>query len=174
MSLSGTLRALIDMTETKALDLSTVQDPVSIDSDALFTFTDGTGALGVQVAWHDTITLAYEGNEEIGLVGSKTNAFGETVSFTQVKGIYLKNNSSDATLIVGHSAATAFPLTETAGDGVLIKPGGIALFIAPDADGYPVDEEGAGTSDLLKIEHDGQGSSTMDVDIYIAGEGSAA
>lgn len=171
MSLSGTVSMPVTMTETRALDLSTTQDPVAISSDSLFSFTDGTGALGVQVAWHDTITLADGGNEEIDLAGGKTNAFGQTVTFTKIKAMYFKNNSSDADLEIGGAAANQFLMVKAAGDAILVKPGGVLCIATADADGYPVT---AGTGDLLRIEHDGTGSSTMDVDIYIAGEGSAA
>jgi len=168
---SANLNITVNSTGTKALDLSTPNDQFPATAFTGFQFTDGTGALKAEQHYHDTITLADGASTELDLAGGLTDAFGDTITLTKLKGIYLKNKSADATLIYGHSAANGIPIVNAAAlanaGGILIPPGGADIKIAADADGWLIT---AGTGDKLKLEHDGTGSSTMDVDIYLLGE----
>jgi len=78
--------------------------------------------------------------------------------------LYIKNNSSDATLkVFGAGALDLLILTGTT-DEVDVHPGGVFYWVCPTAAGVDTT-----TNENLYIEHDGTGSSTMDVDVIAMG-----
>jgi len=161
----ATITANIESSGSKSLDLSTPSDRVAL-ATSTYSFADGTGALSAEQHYHDRITLTHGASTEVDLFDTLLDAFGDTVSFTKIKVLYLKNNSDAATLIYGHSAANALAIMETVGDGGLIGPGGVLLLINPSAAGFAC----SAGNDLLKLEHDDADASDMDVDLYVLGE----
>lgn len=157
------LNILIDYTSDKDLGIATY--PLQINRG--ITLTNGTGANKGTTLYDITYTIADGGNEEIQIAdGSLTDSLGQAVSFDILRGLYIKNNSEDATLIVGAAAATQLAIFGTpATDTLLILPGGENFWTAPNAAGLDVT-----TNEDLKLVHDGTGSSTMDVDLIIVGE----
>lgn len=147
-------------------DLATTTHPIQFNSG--ITLTDGTGASKGDVCYDDTITIANAGSDSTLVLndGTLTDSLGVALTMDIVRGFYLKNNSSDAGLIVGAAAATQLVIFGTpATDTLLIKPGGLIFWTAPDVTGLDVT-----TNDTLKLTHDGGGSSTMDVDVIFVGE----
>ena len=154
--LTATVRASIVATATKTRDTGTLTWPLNI-SDSL-SLTTGNGANQVNEMFDDDRTLAASANEELDLSGTLTNAFGDTIAFTGVKALYIKNNSSVDTLTVGDAAATPWePFFGATGETLQIPPGGMLLLTAPSAGGWPVT---GGSADKLKITNGAGGSTT--------------
>lgn len=125
---------------------------------------NGTGADQANQVWHDTRTLTTGATETLDLSGSLTNAFGESVTFTKVKAILIKNKGT-TTLSVGAAVATQFVSPfGSATDLVKIPGGGIFLLTAPDATGFAC---AGGATDNLKIAN--AAGASCDYDIVLIG-----
>ncbi len=131
--------------------------------------TDGTGSGKAQVVFADDRTLGAAANEELDLAGGLTDQFGQTITFTKIKALYVSAAAANAEIIsVGGAAANTFdgPFADST-DIIEIQPEGI--FFAADVNtGWTVT---AGTGDLLKVL---AGASGGDYTIIIVGEGSVA
>ena len=168
MSLSGKVNVLLNLTHTKALDLDTLQDIIAETRGAAF--TSGTGANQADIIFHDRRTLADNANETLNLYdsGSLLDAFGDAVAITRIKALYIKNNSTDANLLVGAAGATPVDLFGAAANDILkIPPGGEFVLIVPSATGIVIS-----TNKNLKIAHDGTGVSNLTYDIIVLGASS--
>lgn len=158
------LNIMINYTLTR--DLATTTHPIQINRG--LTLTDGTGAGKGDVCYDETITIA-DGASDSSLVlndGSLTDSLGVALTMDILRGMYIKNNSSDAGLIVGAAAGTQLAIFGApANDTLLIPFGGEFFWTAPSATGLDVT-----TNDTIKLEHDGTGGSTMDVDVILVGE----
>ena len=141
----------------------------SIRDDVLIALEDGTGANKANQCWADERALSASSSEEIDLVGSLSNAFGQTLSFSKIKAIIIKASASNASDVeVGGAASNAFAsFVKDSSDIILVKPGGLLVLIAPDASGFDVS-----TNDLLKMANSGGAEITYE--IIIIGEASAS
>ncbi len=131
-------------------------------------FTDGALANQADTLWQDSRTLADAASETLDFQdGTLTDSFGNAVTMDIVKAIYIKNNSSDATLLIGAAAGNQLGLfSDGASDKLKLPPDGEFLFICPDLTGLDTT-----TNADLKLEHDGTGSSTLTYDIIVVGVG---
>ncbi len=134
-----------------------------------YDFADGSGAGKAHQLWtSEARSIAASGNETLDLNGGLTDAFGNSITLTKIKGILIKasaNNANDV-LVGGAGSNTFVGLFGDATDVVKVKPGGLLLAVAPDANGLPVV---AGTGDQLKVANSGAGSAVV-YDIAIWGE----
>ena len=164
MSLSGTVKQVLSLTHSKSLDLSSVSESIAISNS--ISLSDASGAdRQADDVWHDTRTLASAASETLDLSASLTDAFGDTVTFFDIKTFYIKNNSTSNSLLVGAAAATQVPFfADGASDKLKIPPGGAWLFTVDDLDGLIVN-----TNDQLKIEHNAEDASALTYSIAIAG-----
>lgn len=130
-------------------------------------FADGAGAGQAQKIFSDTRTLAASATEDLDLAGSLTDAFGATLTFTEIKAILIKAAAGNANnVIVGGASSNQFATPFGAGTHTLtVRPGGLLLLAAGDATGYGVT---AGTGDLLKIANSAGGTSVT-YDIVLIG-----
>jgi hypothetical protein len=96
--------------------------------------------------------------------GALLDVFGTALTMTAIKFLYIKNNSSDATLKVFGGASNDIGIIANTSDIVLVKPGGHFLWDDPSAAGLVIT-----TNKNLKLEHDGTGSSAMNVDVLAMG-----
>jgi hypothetical protein len=147
-------------------DLASTSHPIQLNRG--LTLTNGTGANKGDVCYDDTITIA-DGASDSTIVlndGTMTDSHGTAITMDILRGMYIKNNSTDAGLIIGAAAATQLAIFGTpATDTLLLPPGGEFFWTAPDATGLDVT-----TNDTLKLEHNGVGTSSMNVDVIIIGE----
>jgi len=120
-------------------------------------FTDGAGANQAKSVFADERTLAASANESLDLAGGLTDVFGNSITFTKIKAIIIQAaaaNSND--VLVGGAASNGFTsFVGAADDTIKVKPGGMFMIVAPDANGLAVT---AGTGDLLKIANSAGGS----------------
>lgn len=167
MALTGNIKAIINLTLTKAFDVDdghSAQDALQINRN--LTITDGAGLAAANLLFHDKRTIAAAANDDIDLAGSLADAFGDTITSARVKLIYVRNRSSTVSLNVGGSPANPFISWLIAtGDGVVIRPTGWLMLNAFDATGYTLT---GGASDVLRITHNNEASASADYDIVIA------
>ena len=164
MSLTATFLMKLNIVNTKDLDLNDVLDVLTNTLGP--SFTDGTGANQAQILFHDTTALADAANHEIDILdGSLTDAFGDAVTITKLKVLYIKNLSTTANLIIGGAAATQLGLFgDGASDKLHIPPLGEFFYSAPDATGLDTS-----VNAHLKFEHDGTGASAPGYNIIMIG-----
>lgn len=163
MGVTASMTARLNATHTKTVGQTNAS--VAVDQNKSITLTDGTGPNQVNVLWQDTRVLADGANESLDLAGTLLDAFGTTVALARVKGIMIENQSADASLIVGAAASPWIGMLNAAGT-ITIPPGGMLLWGGPNAAGAVVT---AGTGDLLKMTHDGTGTSSMTYKISVLG-----
>lgn len=139
-----------------SIDLRDVQDKV--DWNPNYSFANGTGANQANQTFLDTRTLSASANESLDFAGGLSDAFGTVLTMTRIKALIIQaapGNTND--VLVGGAAANAITsLFGDATDVVKVKPGGMVMFVAPDATGYAVT---ATTADLLKIANSAAGTS---------------
>lgn len=129
--------------------------------------TSGTGSGAADMMWSDTRTLAASATEDLDLAASLSPHVGTgTLTFARIKGLLIKAadaNTNDVQLT--RPASNGVPLFLAAGDGIPVKPGGLFLWVAPNAAGVAVT---ASTGDLLTLTNSA-GSTTVTYDVVIIG-----
>lgn len=147
-----------------ALDLSTADDPVSINKQ--INFGNGTSAVQLSAHWHDQRTLTASSSENLDLAGSLTNAFGATVTFTKVKLLYVFAATGNTnTVQVARGSSNGLVLFLAASDAIVLNPGDVFGYAASSGVGTAVT---AGTGDILTITNGSSGTSVT-YDIFIGG-----
>lgn len=132
------------------LDVNNATYPLSFSQN--FNFDNGTGANKARTVFTDTRTLAASATESLDLSGALTDAYNNVISFTKIKAIvFAADGGNTNDVIIGNAGANAFvALFGAAGNTstVVLKPGGMIAFVAPNANGYAVTDA---TADLLKV-----------------------
>lgn len=161
--INGSAGVKIDLSHWLAGDLSEELETISVLTAG---WSYGTAANKVNVIFADKRTLADGASETLDLYasGSLLDVFNRALTIEGLKFLYIKNNSDDATLKVGGGASNDLDIFAATSDIILIKPGGYFLWVDPSAAGLDIT-----TNKNLKIEHDGTGSDTMDVDVIAMG-----
>lgn len=167
MAISGTTQLNVQLVTDliNSLGLGTAVSETAYTKN--FQFTNGTGANQAQAVYAAQRTLAASTPETLDLNGVLLDAFGATVAITKVKAIVIYAaiaNTND--VVIGGVGANAFisPFGSNT-DKVNVKPGGLMVLVAPDANGYAVT---GGTADLLKVLNGGSGT-PVTYDIIIIG-----
>jgi len=180
--LAANVRTIVDWDFQDTTDhLSTPADKAKLE--LLKKFADGTGANQANLKFSERrILTANTGTDLLDFAGGLTDKFGNTITFSEIKLLFLHNkglpgatndgSSSDTwteaagqDLLVGGAASNAWDvwLNETAGAEVRVRSGGILLLCAP-RDGYRVI---AGTDDILQVLWDGSVASGGDIEYDI-------
>lgn len=152
---------------SSALDLTTALATHNLTAGT--PFDNGTGAGQVDKIFSDTRTLTASSTENLDLAGTLVDAFGATVTFVRVKGLFVRASTGNTNnVIVGANVAanawaTLFGPAGASGGTITLRPG--AFFAAgcgsADATGWAVT---AGTGDLLVVTNSAGGTSvTYDV-----------
>lgn len=165
-TLSGGTTIAINMNFLKEKDLNSIKDIITLSRGV--TWTSGAGENAVQILFHDKYSLdaAGEGNNHVfNLVDDATlfDHHGDVITFSALKFVYVKNKSADATLLL-LGGATPIPICSNLSDIIEIPPGGEFLWTCPTAAGLVL-----GANKNLKIEHNGDGSDPMPVELVVMG-----
>ena len=129
------------------------------------TFSEGEWANQINLIFHDQRPLGDGANETLDFHdGSLTNKVGQTITMDIFKGLFVRNNSTDSTLILGNAASNQLELFGAGTHTLVLQPGGDFMFLAPDADGVD-----CSTNGKLKIIHGGEGTSAPKYDIIAVG-----
>lgn len=166
MSLNATFLMGLNIVHTQDNDLNESRDVLTNTLGP--SFTDGTGANQIQTLYHDTRPLEDAANETIDLEdGSLFDKFGVAVEIQKLKGLYIKNLSTTANLLIGAAAATQLALFGAPANDILsLPPLGEFFYFAPDATGLDTS-----VNAKLKVEHDGTGASAPGYNIIAVGVG---
>lgn len=145
----------LSWTYTNALDLSTPEDRKRLNF--LDSLASGTGLDQADRIFHDSRSISTGANDDLDLAGGLTDAFGTTLTFVKIKGIFIKNTATTAgeILNVGGGSAHFINWIGAAGDIVKIGPDGLFVLWNPSAAGYAVT---ATTADILRITNAGAGT----------------
>ena len=160
----GKAGSAVDLIHFLSSDLTELKAPLV---KAAKNWTYGTGAGAVNVIYADTTTLADGANTTLDLYasGSLLDVFNRALTIEALKYLRIENKSADATLLVGGGASFDLDIWAATSDIHKIPPGGDAiLWNDPSAAGLDIT-----TNKNLKIEHDGTGTSTMDIDVIAMG-----
>jgi len=163
-NVTATITALLSLSGTKNATFGdNVVIPFNQKPSTAYAF--GSGAKQISTFYRAARTLAGSANEDLDLAGGLTDDNGATITFTEVKALYIENTSAIDTLTVGAAASNALASLFGATTHTLkIPPKTKLLLWSEDATGYAVV---AGTGDLLRITN-GSGGSTI-YNILIAG-----
>jgi hypothetical protein len=166
VSLSATLSLSAFAELTNALDLATGSVPLTFRRSA--TLSTGTAAGQADKIFHDRRTIAASGSEDLDLAGVLTDAFGATLTFARVKGLYVAAAATNANnVVVGNASSNGWATLLNATGTLTLRPGAAVGAMAGVADGtgWAVT---AGTGDLLHVANSGAGTSVT-YDIVIIG-----
>ncbi|MCI0557233.1 MAG: hypothetical protein MN733_01970 [Nitrososphaera sp.] len=167
MALQATLSASLTATLTPdvANDLEVQQSSTSYNPT--FTFSNGTGNNQANTIFSDTRTLTASASETIDLSGSLTDLVCDLISLTALKFLIIRAHATNTNDVVfGPNSTNGFVSPfNAAADRVRVKPGGMAILVAPNSTGYVVT---AGSADLLFVQNGGAGTSVI-YDILFAG-----
>lgn len=148
---------------TAALDLATGTVPLKLARQ--YNWPDGTTADKADRIFHDTRTIAISGSDDLDLAGVLTDPFGATITFADVRLIFIAAALANTNNLVVGGDANALLFGGAAAHTVTVRPGGIFMLAARDATGYPVT---AATGDILQIANSGAGT-TVTYDVVIIG-----
>ncbi|MEH0650667.1 hypothetical protein QA995_14800 [Streptomyces scabiei] len=164
MTLSTSLSVNLKSTLSTALDLVTSQAPM--DYSAAVSLASGVGANQADKIFSDTRTLAASATEDLDLAGVLSDPLGASLTFARIKAVLIKAAAGNTNSVqVTRPASNGVPLFLAAGDGLSVRPGGLFLWVAPDATGVAVT---AGTGDLLTLTNSA-GSTSVTYDVIIIG-----
>ena len=137
------------------------------DGLGAWTITSGTTADKADLLYDAEISLAAAGTSTLDLE-TLTDRFGVVVDFARIKALHIKAEAGkDSGVIIGGAVANEWlGFLAAAGDKVKIRSGGWLSVGAPDATAYVVTTT---TSTDLLLAHDGAGSDTILVKIYLIG-----
>lgn len=166
MPLNSKLSIGITASLTKSLDLADGSVPLAKVYQAIL--SSGTAAGMADLVFHDTRTLTASANEDLDLAGVLTDAFGATLTFVKVKGLFVAAAAANTNnVVVGNAATNAWATLLNSTGTIQVRPGAFVGAFAGQADaaGYAVT---AGTGDLLRVTNGGAGTSVT-YDIIVLG-----
>jgi hypothetical protein len=152
---------------------ATFVNPDELEMVTAYDYSFGTGAGKCNQNCYTVITLAAgtggnPGATTIDLTATLTNHAGQTVNLSKVRRLHIKNKSSSLPIVWDMSVATPFvgPFGGT-NPTVTIQPGVLLPLENPTDTAWAV----SSSIKNLKLTNASQ-STTVDVELYIAGEGS--
>lgn len=144
-------------------DLGTANQVLSYEKR--LAFLDGAGANQINTFWQDVRQIAASGTDDIDLAGGITDVFGNALTLTKLKGIFIYAHATNTNnLLIGGDAASV-PLFGAVNDLIVIYPGSFFAICNPNAAGYTVTGT---TGDILQIANSSSGS-VVDYDIILFG-----
>lgn len=165
MSQKTTIEFKTNSSFSSVSDLST--DTSKLSYLKSYVLNNGNGADQAEVVFSDQRTITASSNEDLDLAGGLTDAFGQSIAFTEIKAMVISAADGNTNnVVVGGAGANGFigPFSGTT-DTLTIKPGGMCMVMDKTAGGYPVT---AGTGDLLRVANSGAGTSVV-YDIILIG-----
>jgi hypothetical protein len=166
MALTTDISLQLVLALTKALDLS-VSPEARANVKKAIALATGTGANQADKYWPDQRTILASATDTLDLNGGGLiDPLGDAFAPARIKVVYVFAAAANTNNVnVVRPAANGVPLFLAAGDGIAVRPGGVFLWVAPDATGVAVT---AGTGDLIDLVNSGGGSSVT-YDIVIVG-----
>lgn len=165
-SLNAVITAWVRGTYAGTNDLASVEADFNSRSKTEITLTPGTSSGNADLIFMDTRTLAASATENLDLAGGLVDPLGATLTFVTIKAIYVKASSANTNNVVvgGAGSNTLLGIFSDATDKILVKPGGVFMWVAP-ATGATVTTL---TGDILLVANSSSGTSVT-YDIVIIG-----
>lgn len=163
MPLTTAISVDIDSNYSKVLDLGSVL--ANFDINKRITMQTGTGAGKADQIFTDNRTLAASGTEDLDLAGVLVDAFGAALTMVKLKGVMIYAAAGNTNNVRVTRGANGVPLFLAASDGLDVVPGGLFLFLAPNAAAVTVTPA---TGDLLTITNSGSGT-PVSYDVVLIG-----
>ena len=165
MALNTKIQLMLEAIQTNPLDLGTPTDKLNYVKT--IELADGVGLAQADQIFHDQRTLGVSAAEDLDLAGGLTDAFGNLLTFSAIKGmIFQAAIGNTNNVVIGGKLTNAFiNWVSDATDELILKPGGFFALIDPTAGGYAVT---AGTGDILEVTNSGGGTSVT-YDVIIIG-----
>lgn len=166
MALTSSLSIAADLALATALDLSNAAIPTKVR--AATQWANGTGAGKADRYFQDRRTLAASGTEDLDLAGVLLDAFGATITFARIKGLYITAAAANTNnVVIGNASSNGWATLLSATGTITLRPGAsIGMNTGPaDATCYSVT---ASTGDLLHVANSSSGTSVQ-YDIVIIG-----
>lgn len=162
---SGSIYIQLLGSMVKSLDIGTAS--LDINYSKKYRIANGTIENEANMIWSDTRTISASSSEDLDLYGGLTNAFGDTINFTAIKGILIVASASNTNnLLIGGDGSALVNYVGDASDTIVVKPGGMFCVYDPSSGGYGVTNSSA---DVLQIANSSSGTG-VDYDIMIIGE----
>lgn len=155
-------RLQLDILNSLLVGLTTVTERVEADYTKLF--ASGTGANQANALYHDERTLGASATENLDLNASLTDSFGQSITCTKLKGLVIRAAAANTNnVLVGGGSTTITTILSDTSDRVIVRPGGIFIYTAPDATGAAIT---AGSADILTVANSA-GSTSVTYDIVV-------
>lgn len=160
MSLSANVKLTVSGSLSNTIDIGSAG--YSFNKSFTQAFTNGTGADQANQIWTDERTISGSSNDDLDLYGSLTNAFGTTLNFTSIKGIFIKaGDSNGGNLTIGGEGSNPFSsIFSDPTDKLVLPPSSFVGICNPNANGYTVT---ASTGDMLRIANLDSASATYEI-----------
>src|SRR5690349_19819948 len=104
MALSTNVRVNVSAKQTTTLDLGTSE--ANITKNVAYSLASGTAVGQADRLFSDTRTLNASASEDLDLAGGVTDAFGVSLTFVKVKGIFIQAASANTNNVVVGGATT--------------------------------------------------------------------
>lgn len=164
---TGTLKLTLDAVFGQSIDIGTLKH--NINYTKTYNIANGTAANQANQIWVDNRSVAASTADSLDLAGALADAFGNTITFTAIKGIIIIAGANGDNLVVGGAASNTFiNWVSNATDEIVIKPNGMFALFDPSAGGYAVT---ASTGDILDITN-ADSAAAATYDIILIGEAS--
>lgn len=167
----GKVNMSVSANSQKALDLSTPSDAFNLKFNLSLAF--GDLASQIDLVWHDIRIIASGADDILDFAGSLVDGFGDTLTFANIKAIFIKNVSDQlltdpahaitaAQISVGATAANQFlgpfalatdSIVLGAGDAFLVTKKALAgmTVTAGSVDNFLVKQTGSGLEAAYEI-----------------------
>ncbi len=156
-SFSGTLRILPEWRHTKTLSGSTISESISPFLNQIHTSGTNENQMNSLIAQSVVLTNV---QQKIFDLSSITNNFGDTIEFTEVNFILVKNLGAH-NIIIGGADSNTFPMFSDPTDSLVLHPWGTFLLTAP-LSGY------SSTNSNFQIEN--TSSNNVSIEVYFGGK----
>jgi hypothetical protein len=154
---AGTVVVSLDGSYVQANDKNDVKSILNLDYEQAF--ANGSGDNQADCQWSDNRTLTAGSSEDIDLT-TQIDDFNVAMGLSELKLLFIKNNSAVQTLTVFNASSNAFQGPVAASATVAIPPGGQLLLVNPV--GWTVD----GTHKVLKVANAAGVSADYDIIVW--------
>ena len=125
----------------------------------LYDIASGTGDGQYDLLWMDERTISASGSEDLDTAGALSDAFGTTLTFVEIGGIFVTASASNTNdVLIGNATApvTGGPFGSSGDQVIPVKPGGLFVwYAAGDGDGIAIT---ATSADDIKVENSSSGT----------------
>lgn len=162
MAIDATIGFSVVINDRRAIGLAPNVN-VGVNATPSVQFANGTGAGQVDKNYHATRTFS-GATDDLDLTGVLTDAFGGTITEARIKTLYIKNNSTTNTIVLGNATSNAWATLLGATHTLTLRPGAIFQVTcdANDVTGWAVT---AATGDIFRL----TGTSGQTYDIALLG-----